>query len=257
MNGKSEGEGESPLHPQGCPSPLGCLPGRRWDYTLTQKHSRAYFGEAKLFTASFWHFPVPSCSHTCACWLHEPLTQQEWCASTFNSWILLIHERFSLNAFTGRGQAHCISSNAPCLNENIAIALTFGDALFYTDYTEILSYEVTTVYNPLKPHYESFCGNKYLAVTSADALSHTSNQAQRVAFAEHFKACAEIACFFFCVSLSQKEPALQEINNASVFSYRYRRSVSYWFSWLCQHKFQPENLLKQKDKFWLRATRNT
>lgn len=94
---------------------LPCLPGRRWDDTLEQKHSRASFREAKLFAASFWHFPVPSCSHTCACWLQERLTQQEWCASTFSSWILLIHERFSLSALTGWCQANRNSSSAPRL----------------------------------------------------------------------------------------------------------------------------------------------
>lgn len=81
--------------------------------TLKQKHSKASFGEAELFAASFRHFPVPSCTHTHACWLQEPLTQQEWC--TFSSWILLICERFSLNAFTGRCQANRIFSSAPCL----------------------------------------------------------------------------------------------------------------------------------------------
>lgn len=155
-------------------------------------------GRPSFFAASFWHFPVPSCSHTCACWLHEPLTQQEWCASTFSSWILLVHERFSLSALTGWCQANHISSSAPLsFNENKAIPPTLWDALFYTDYTEILSYEVITVYNPLKLHYESSCSNKYLAVTYANALSQESSQAQRVPFAEHVKVCAETACFFF------------------------------------------------------------
>lgn len=82
-------------------------------------------------------------------------------------------------------------------NENKAIPLTLCGALFYTDYAEILSYEVITVDNPLNFHYESSCSNKYLTVTYANALSGESSRAQRVPFAEHFKVCAETACFFF------------------------------------------------------------
>lgn len=70
--------------------------------------------------------------------------------------------------------------------------------LFYTDYAESLTYEVITVYNPLKLHYVSSCSNKYLTVMYANALSHESSRAQRVPFVEHFKVCAEIARFFLC-----------------------------------------------------------
>ncbi|KAJ7406733.1 hypothetical protein WISP_131872 [Willisornis vidua] len=61
-----------------------------------------------------------------------------------------------------------------------------------TDYIEILSYEVITVYNPLKLNYESSCSNKYLVVMYANALSHESSWAQRVPFAEHFKVALQL-----------------------------------------------------------------
>lgn len=95
--------------------------------------------------------------------------------------------------------ANHISSNAPCLFMKTRPFLWhYVMLLFETDYTEIFTYEVITVYNPLKLHYESSCSSKYLVATYANALSHESSQAQRVPFAEHLQVCAEIACFFLC-----------------------------------------------------------
>lgn len=228
---------------------LPCLPGRRWDDTLEQKHSRTSFREAKLFAASFWHFPVPSCSHTCACWLQEPLTQQEWCASTFSSWILLIHERFSLSALTGWCQANRNSSSAPRLLMKTRpflqryVMLCFIQITLKFSVTRLLQFIIpwNSIMNPL--------------VVTSTWLSHMQmpysgeQPGTESALCWALQGVCWDCLFLFCVSLSQKEPALQEINSASIFRYRYRYSVSYWFSWLCQHKFQPEKLLKQEDKF--------
>lgn len=89
--------------------------------------------------------------------------------------------------------------NVLCLlMETRPILCCYVMLLFYTDYTEILTSTIITVYNPLKLHYEFSCSNKYLTVTYANALSQESSRAQTVPFAEHFTLCAEIACFLLC-----------------------------------------------------------
>lgn len=212
LSNESEGEGECTLHPPGLSSSLGMLARKEVGWHFEAKALQSFLWGSRAFCSFFLTFSCPILlPHTCllTSWAsHSARVMCQYLSllNPANTWEIFpecLHWKVSSKPY--------FFQFSLSFNENKAIPLTLCDALFYTDYTEILGYEVITVYNPLKLHYESSCSNKYLAVTYANALSPESSWAQRVPFAEHVKVCAETACFFFFVwvypkrSLSSKK----------------------------------------------------
>ena len=152
----------------------------------------------------------------------SPLPQLEWCADAFSCWILLICERFSLNALIRWCQAEPYSLQTMFLpmlhvfpwkqgpSSDIMWCFCFIQITLKFLFTSLLQFIIPwIIMNPLVLTSTWLSGMQmpYLLRAAGHRgcpLLNTARYVQRLLVS-------------FCASLPQKEPALQEINNASIF----------------------------------------